>query len=482
MLSQWLYLMLIAVTGSVIILPLRRHCSAITCCACAFPAGTAVLCVVSVFMLSCSLPFNRYTLAGGLIAVATGHCIAYMRFYHIIRYDIFRTGVYLLLTGCAAALLIGCGLTRISADAYIYIGFGRALSLLQGIGYEHFKPWITATGISLSAVHAGSYLFGTAFSYAFHPLLSMHFTVAVVSLCCDFLHRHAVDSKIRIQIASGATILLLSTFTWLFHSWMPYPNMLAGTLFCLSCIFIVTAAQEKSTFLLYIALLFLTAFLPARPEAILMGGILLMAFMSSKNGLSSSLFAAGTTIAVSAALLYYIRVAFLMGIDGFLHRANLMTMILTPALLVILVAAVWLRSISPKTDVVFGQASRITNVVLSGCLLIAVVLMKENAAYGFMNLAVNAFTYVGHWGFSWIVLLSLFILTLRMKHFAMESIFVDTVTGYFLVLFLLGFLRGPWRCDWADSADRMLLQIFPLVVYYVACKTGKHFSKQDEPR
>ena len=73
-------------------------------------------------------------------------------------------------------------------------------------------------------------------------------------------------------------------------------------------------------------------------------------------------------------------------------------------------------------------------------------------------------------------------LVTRLKRFPHSGLFGGFIVGYCLIVFCLGFLRNnPYRTGAFDSANRMLLTLFPVVLCYLTLKIGALIARIDDP-
>ena len=72
-------------------------------------------------------------------------------------------------------------------------------------------------------------------------------------------------------------------------------------------------------------------------------------------------------------------------------------------------------------------------------------------------------------------------LVTRLRRFPHSGLLGNFIVGYFLIVFCLGFLRNPYRTGPFDSANRMLLALFPVALCYLTLKIGALITRIDDP-
>jgi hypothetical protein len=79
----------------------------------------------------------------------------------------------------------------------------------------------------------------------------------------------------------------------------------------------------------------------------------------------------------------------------------------------------------------------------------------------------NLFGHSGRWYLSWyLVGFPLLLLTDKIV-FPLKRLLLSVLLSYFAIIYIIGNLRIPYHIVWYDSANRMALHIFPIVVYLV---------------
>jgi hypothetical protein len=84
-------------------------------------------------------------------------------------------------------------------------------------------------------------------------------------------------------------------------------------------------------------------------------------------------------------------------------------------------------------------------------------------------IASNMF-YNGRWGMFWQFVLLLTFFSILLPKIPGEGFFSKNILAFFVILIDLGGFRGSYRLGWSDSANRMLMHITPLIVFYLTLK------------
>ncbi len=76
----------------------------------------------------------------------------------------------------------------------------------------------------------------------------------------------------------------------------------------------------------------------------------------------------------------------------------------------------------------------------------------------------------GRWGMFWYFVLLLTFLSILLPKMPNEGFYTKNLLSFFIILIDLGGLRSSFRLGWSDSANRMLIHITPLIVFYLTLK------------
>jgi hypothetical protein len=79
----------------------------------------------------------------------------------------------------------------------------------------------------------------------------------------------------------------------------------------------------------------------------------------------------------------------------------------------------------------------------------------------------------GNWSAFWWVTVGLAIISAFHSRFPQKRILLDIVLTFVMIVQILGFFRSPYHGRWFDSANRMMIHIAPLFLFFVVTQVAK---------
>jgi hypothetical protein len=106
-------------------------------------------------------------------------------------------------------------------------------------------------------------------------------------------------------------------------------------------------------------------------------------------------------------------------------------------------------------------------------LLLTVLAKPTNMGSAFNYILANALLGNSGWVMAWIILLPLLILSQGfLRPLPLDNRLLAAISFFWIFLLGIVYFKGGYRLSRWDSANRMLLHIFPLSLYYVILKFG----------
>jgi len=326
---------------------------------------------------------------------------------------------------------------------------------------------LTKRNLTVPIMHSIGRLFGEGYSRSVTPLLSLSLLSALVWFYAAGTKLMATRAQ-RWIVGVLLVLLLVSTNRYVFHSF--YLN---GHLFFAACFVVIAASgwllattdrEVPCTALLAIAMVSLPALIVTRPEAPLMALLALAPMMLSASVPWRSRALVLAVYGISTMLWSgYIVIAYFEQEGAAPFSAT--------GLLILGVVAV-----AAAPLLMWSYLSRVGRVLLvltEGILWLALIglavrkpeVLTVSLSATYQNLVVGN----GKWGSSIMMLSALVLLALA---FCREKSLIYLrfpVTASIPLFFLLAYFReGPYRVGVGDSLNRMLIQIVPLAVLYIA--------------
>jgi hypothetical protein len=167
-------------------------------------------------------------------------------------------------------------------------------------------------------------------------------------------------------------------------------------------------------------------------------------------------------------MIYHAFTLTLLDQDSFISPANQMIMLAGMGGLVV---GVIFSFYQPIERVLLPNGWWLLLVLFAVSLLLAFGLRPDHMLNSTVSLLSNLI--IGGWGLFWILLLVTAFFALFLPGFSQERFIISVLALMYGLIVLLAFARTPYRQLWADSGNRMLLHILPVLVWYLAVKYGQ---------
>lgn len=288
----------------------------------------------------------------------------------------------------------------------------------------------------------------------FLPLLStLYFLYAFATM---LVRLYAGKNKTIIALLLG---FIVSTGQFLYHSIYLHNNFLSGQYLCLGLVFVLLFHKEKIFSYVYMFLVLVTAFAMLRMESSLFA----VAFM----GLVLPVFGVDrirTPFSVVCVIMALWNFGIAFFLPGTSHLAGPLQFYFMGSLYVLFLGAIHIRALStrltsPKFFLVILVAGALGHLVL--------LIYKGQHLVTSDRAVIKTIFREEFWGWSWIfVLLSIFGATVQRKiRWSLSYRWALTVLGVFIILLLsLGAFRSPFHVGLGDSANRILMHVFPFAM------------------
>lgn len=168
------------------------------------------------------------------------------------------------------------------------------------------------------------------------------------------------------------------------------------------------------------------------------------------------------------ALLWHVYLYFFVSGSGLLERSFIL--IIISAILGLMLFGL----IYEKIPRLISLVPKLIILVLGAGLFLAFILKPQHMLTSITNLIQNLLQ-VYSWGWSWITAVALLLIMKPNQNHSPGNRFLGyCIAGYILLILLFAFARIPYRLGMTDSANRLMLQIQPILFYYIARIAGKH--------
>ncbi len=471
MTQQLLFLLFLFAAGAGVQLRLTSRMSAAFAATTALPLGLLLWVTLIVASLLARVPLHF----GALIAVITMLAAAgFVTSWRAGRRPTRADGAAfsaMLAVYCIAGFNAGRNdYSVLSPDSFTITSLGRLLAergtfhwSMSGI----FPDW----GVYTIAGQAASHWLGVDFFWLLQPFLA----VSVAAMLVVAIYLELTGSRGMGRVGAGAVAVLSGCFLvsspfFVFNAVFIHNAMPATLYLTLALVAFRPVDDVENPPGLGLAWCGLWGLILSRPEGAIVAGVIGVACLASfpydkRHALKIS---GGCLLATA---LWYVQLA--LWTDGSSQIMNPLNATLTVIPLVGVFAAVLLTN--TKLEGLRRWSPVVMTVCLAGGLCVAFVVN-----YGMVRslrwMTLNLF-FTGRWGFSSVTLAAAFAAALIAGgRISRERALLCSIVTYAMLVLFMGTMRHPYRHGWGDTANRMLLHIFPAMILYVAVKLGPYLS------
>lgn len=365
----------------------------------------------------------------------------------------------------AATLVHRFDYTMMSSDGFIITYLGRSLAESGG-----FHPLLSGIlpewGMFTVLMQAPSFWLGLDYLPLPQPLLSLSFVGLL-----GWTTWKATRSKF---VAGAAAALLGTSLFYVFNTFYVHNGLPAGLYLFLAFTGFWQAEGDRESAWLEVAWAGVVGLVLARPEGAVLASVVVIATACTAT-YHRGRFLGGAAAVTAVALCWYAQLGSWSDDSSKVMSPMKAALIAAPMLGVVAVAALS----GTKADVLRRWSGRLLLLAVAVGLVVAFSVVGDPMWQSLSWLGFNTF-YTGRWGMTTSALAATIPVAslIGAKVRREESFRVLLVTAPLFFL-LMGSMRVPYRHGWGDTANRMLLHVFPLAVLYVALKLGPVFTGRD---
>jgi len=374
-------------------------------------------------------------------------------------------GEFVLVLGVYGAVACAVGIwdfSVMSPDGIMMTNLGKIIAQTGGLHWS-LAGTLPDWGIFTVAVQAPASWLRLDYLNLVHPMLAASVAAQVFWL----VQRHSGDVPVTAAtrlFAAFAALFVGTCLFFVFNAFFVHNSMPTAMFVTTAFTLLAESAADGGVRVRHLGWFGIFGIVLSRPEGPILAAIVAVAFMASDGPQSKvpAMILAGATCA------WYAQVALLCNASSDVMSAP--KAVITASALV----AVALVDALPRRLSLFMK--RHAAPLMVGGLVCANVVAMALSAPDYLLSAkwvLLNLLYTGRWGTSWAVAFSM----LPLAMIAGRRGRIDRALGFILLTFplfvlLIGSMRNPYRHGWGDSANRMFLHVFPLLVAYLCVRLG----------
>jgi len=353
--------------------------------------------------------------------------------------------------------------TMVSDSSYL-ARFGQNIGLGN---YEASRMVFSQWGPFVPFIHSITNLLDQKLYWQYQPVLSLNLVAIVFYTVYSIVRERKSTLKSFVAATVLVSVLVLSNL-FLFHFFYIHV-MLIGALYMYLFIFALIKMQEQpGRAYESLALLSLIAFSLARIEAPLYVTLILL-IASFWQGWSYINRLKLIIPFVVLFVVWYARVYFMLP-----GSPDVLTKELTLAVIAVLVGF-GLFAVVSRSKILDPIAKRTPLLTFMGLALVSIlvtILKPEHMLASLVSTLENIFLGYGNWGLTWYFVLFL-VLYFARRHATGRHWLSMLLVSYILLVYSLAFFSIPYHIGDYDSANRLMLQVLPLVLLYLSTQVAE---------
>lgn len=446
------------IIGILCLLPISKKIPAWFIASTGFVWGIFIWVTFSLISAFLGLPFSFWTVSLLLLPLIAA------AFYFTIRKKTYQLKTKQWgMIGASILIIIGLSflLTRSSyvyatTDSFNYIYHGKILAR------SGLAPWVinnfTKLGAFSSVVQMNSEILPGEYLSGYQTLLGISL-IAVLFISMALRFKESFSTLLAL-VFSGALLLTLFSTTFLEHTFYIHNNLPAAIFLFLSVYSFWCYYQGQDPEWMFLGLAAIIGFSFTRIEGPLysIAIIILVISIKPQSYLRTLLLVLPYTLIT---LSWHIFLLTNVVQNEQLSQTNLFLIISgLIGLALLALFSKWLSNFLP----VFPS---VLTIALTGSLILSVILEPDHMIQSITHFWQNL-TNIYFWGWTWIGAAGIVTLSILQKKTPGDRLLLSTLSTIILIVLLLALARNPYRLGKTDSANRLMLQILPLIYFSVA--------------
>ncbi len=362
-----------------------------------------------------------------------------------------------------AFLFVSINLSTVTVDGLTMITNGTSFGR---IGFNETNTGLLNLLVLFTmAVHGAAPMLGESYSYAVQPMLSVSLILNLAYAIYHGIMLQGGKSRLAVLFAILALALMLTSFMVRYALTYVHANLSAGTYLLVALVSLWFADTESNDAWLAPFTAALIAFALLRVEAPIFS-IVYLAVMLSLSSLSirSKIWSLITFSLVVG--IWFIYIFLVVQPENHMSSLRILLLIVLP-LINLWVLMAMLRTSLGKRRLQPILARLILVSCVSGVLVLFFVYPKNIS-----GLFVGISLLDDWWGLLWVVFLIMLLTPLPGEQLPAFVLLNQMLILGLVLIVAAGIITGGYRLGWDGSGNRMLLHLFPTLIFAIAVKYG----------
>jgi len=444
---------------------------------CAMPVGMVLFTFLEIIFYhftTFSKDYHIYILEGVLLLTILIIGVIKKRFYHLFNNkDIAQFLWFFAAINLVIFFSSKFNFSNATVDSYSQITHGRYLAH-SGLLLNSTHAFLALTGIIMPIIRSNEVILNVAYFQTLSPVIGASLLLCFATL--TFYVLSIVTEKRNAVLAIVvSTLVLFSPYIMIYYFTYLHVNLMTSLFLFLGVItaFIYMRTEENQW--LVISMLALIANALSRVEGPFYSLVFIM-LISTNPQIPYKVRRNFTLAFVVSIIVWYLNLLRLIG-DG----SGILTGSRIAAIIGIHVLWAVYIIISDKIkflSVLNANFDKYMFIAFLGMLACAILIKPEHMLQSLNNFFTNLYQ-SGNWLMAWVLVTILLIFSIQLKLPSEYRWLIIGIICNICVILLLSFLRSPYRLDWTDSGNRMMVHIYPLAVFYITLVYNHSLPSRD---
>lgn len=471
MYSQIYFPLILYLWGVLISGIFNKKISIIFFCTSGFLWGSIIWFLISLIILLIKIPYDIFSFIYVVIPITI------ILMYFFIKNRIFyinKKDIIILLTSVIIFILF---LIVISSNNFTSASYDSIVQILisNSIGQEglnesnssYFASWGIYFPILLSFSVIGKidYFYTLQPAYAFSILMILFY----------FSYKISENSKYKYIFSIISCLILLTTQFFLFQAYYIHNNIIASAylLLYIGCVWL--GLHEENMSWLFLGIISLITFSLTRTESPIIS-IVFLIILISLSKIAYKILSMVITIYSMIIIVWYKTLLVFIGEGSDILEPKKIYIIIFGVIILLLFTITIKNKIVNKFIVPIVH--KISLILLIIILLYLLVVNTKNTFISTLAIFANMMI-SGRWGATWYIVVGLALWSIGQNRFENSRLFSYSITTFFIILIIFSNFRSPYKMQWGDSANRILIHILPIILLYFVGILSKYDINQN---
>ena len=346
-------------------------------------------------------------------------------------------------------------------DSYGQIVSGKYLAH-SGLLWSSRQTFLSSSGIFLPIILSNELFLNVSYFQTLSPVIAVSLLFCYSSLTYNFL-REITNKKNAIFSVILSTILLFRPYIISYYSTYLHVNLMVSLFLFIGTVTSFLYARTKEHQWLFLSFLAFVASALSRVEGPFYSLIFIM-LLSINPKIRYKIRLKFTISYVVIITLWYLNIARLIGDYSYILNSSRIFAIIGIHILWIIVMMLLEKLKIPSS--IKNNLDRYMLFVFLLTLVFAFLIKPEHMLTSAEHFFTNLYRQ-GNWSMAWVLITILLVFSIQLK---LPSDYRRLITGIICCIcfiLLLSFLRSSYRLDWTDSGNRMMVHLYPLVIFCI---------------